>query len=141
MNKLNYFNAILFYSDANLLQHQNLNDFCRFAQKLRNRVALLSVLSFLSLFLLVIFSHAIALIIVFYAACFFFSAFVCFAILASRFGRLCRADVNMEYRSNITHLCELEPACKAYYEQVQRAGRPFTRVDLNKLSKIYLARR
>ena len=67
-----------------------------------------------------------------------FVIFVVSASLASRFGRLTNADVDIEYAARIAHLCDINPRCAEYVHAVRRQGRPFTRLDLDELGAIHL---
>lgn len=128
----------LFYPASKVLSASNIRELCLFAHKARTRCALTCILAFILLVGTVIFYRSLPFELIPMTLAVLFAAFVVFAMLASRFGRLCNCENNIKDKSNITHLCELQPECKNYYNEVIGAGRPFTRLDLYKIGRIFL---
>lgn len=128
----------LFSSRRQLLDSPEIHRLCLVSRRSRTFAALVCVTSFVVLLVTVLFYRVIPFSwvpgIVFAS----FSVFVLSAMTASRFGRLCSAETDIEYRANITHLCASQPKCLEYYDTVKRSGRPFTRLDLEVLGTIYL---
>ena len=126
----------LFAPRAHLLQHPDLVSICWIARWARRVAATLCVAMFSLMLGTVISYRAIAfeLVPIFVLATLF--GFVLAAMLASRFGRLCSSEKDVEHQRNIRYLCETHPQCLDYYEHVKNSHRPFTRIDLDELEAI-----
>lgn len=129
---------ILLLPRERLLATPSINELCITAKKIRQKTVAACVAFFAALIMVVIFHKTVAFELVLPVAAWIFTCFVLSAMLSSRFGRLCDAEKSIEYRSNIAHMCRMQPMCMDYYNQVRNSGRPFTRLDLGKLGCIYL---
>jgi predicted neutral ceramidase superfamily lipid hydrolase len=110
---------------------------CIIAKKARNFLAIICLSFFSILLFTVIFNAKIPFKLIPLIIFASFIGFVLSAMLASRFGRLCDAEVSLEYKSNITHMCSMQAKCMEYYNQVKNTNRVFTRLDLVELGAIY----
>lgn len=129
---------ILLFPRIKLLNSPAIKQLCITADKARNTLAISCLSFFVALVSIVVFHRAVPFEYVPPIAITAFSCFTLSAILAFRFGRLCDAEKSIKYKSNIEHMCRMQPKCLEYYNRVHGVGRPFTRLDLEELGRIYL---
>lgn len=130
--------TILTASHQRLVAHPNLLELCEIAPKARNRLALICISSFLFALMALIGYRALPLLLVPLLIGVLLVIFILSAMLASRCGRLCDISPNIEYMSNAEHLANICTECADYRASVYAQGRPFTRLDLDEMGKIYL---
>lgn len=129
---------ILLFPRRKLLDSPAIKELCITANKTRNILAISCLSFFLALVSIVLFYRAVPFELVPPIAITAFSCFTLSAMLAFRFGRLSDAEKSIKYRSTIEHMCRMQPKCLEYYNKVRDAGRPFTRLDLEEIGRIYL---
>ena len=129
--------TVLFASKKALLSSPFLPELGAIAERSRNFLASLCVAFFLLSTLAVLFYRAITFEFALFLLIVCFPGFLLSAMLASRFGRLCNAESDPEYVSNIQFMCSSSPECLTYYNNVRQSGRAFTKLDLYQLSIIH----
>ncbi len=132
---------ILYMPAQRLLQANDLPRLCRLAPRCRNYCAVLCVVAFLLAVAILVIYRQLPFVLVPKLILGCFIIFVLSAMFASRFGRLCNAEINPEYAVQIANMVEQNTQCAAYLTQVRQQNRPFTRLDLEQMSKLYLYRR
>lgn len=130
---MNKFLSILIKSRSQLLGSPHISSYCITALKARSTCAKICVGAFLMAVAVMFGYRLVPFEVVPVLLGVFFFVFLVSAMLASRFGRLCTAEINRSMKTAIAHYRRISPACDAYYLNVKAQGRPFTRLDLAEL--------
>ncbi|WP_162625902.1 hypothetical protein [Acinetobacter sp. MB5] len=130
---------ILFDRPEILLARADLPELCQQAEKYRIRFISLCVFIFSIGAVGMLIYHKIPFVEMPKIMLGLLVAFSLSAMFASRFSRLCSIETHARFAMSIRSMSKKNPYCAEYLAQVRQQQRPFTRLDLAAMSRIYLS--
>lgn len=131
---------ILFDRPEHLLAQHDLPELCQQALKYRTRCISICVFVFSVAFVGMLIYQKIPFVFMPKIMLGLFVVFALCAMFAARFSRLCSIETHVRFALSIRSMSTKNPHCAEYLAQVRQQQRPFTRLDLAAMSRIYLSR-